>query len=46
MQMIQNATARADEYQAEPIMQKFMLDMGLGEHRPLADVETEHRSVA
>ena len=46
--MIQKAMLRAEDYQAEPIMQKFMQDMGLHDPAMHAQqrVKTEQRSVA
>jgi len=48
VKMIQNAMSRAEEYQAEPIMQKFIRDMGLDEMQYEAgiQIEAEQRSVA
>ena len=48
VKMVQNAMSRAGEYQAEPIMQKFIQDMGLdaGQSELELQVESEHRCVA
>jgi hypothetical protein len=46
--MIQKAILRAEDYQAEPIMQKFIQDMGLDDLEVRAEqpVKAEQRSVA
>lgn len=48
VKMVQNAMSRAGAYQAEPIMQKFIQDMGLdaGQSELELQVESEHRCVA